>query len=60
MYPNDSDKPPRKKRVSKKPAMSHVTLRVPTDVVEWFQANAQIPTRAMRYVLTDFVNKKRS
>ena len=60
MYPNDSDKPPRKPRVSKTVPMAHVTIRVPIDVFEWFQTHAGRPTTAMRYVLVDFVNKKRS
>ena len=55
MYMNDSDKPKRKPRVSKKPAMAHVTLRIPADVAKWFRDSSAAPTKAMREVLAAYV-----
>jgi len=53
MDPNNPDKPKRKRRVSKKAALTHVTLRVPAEVAQWFYANSETPTSAMRNALIE-------
>lgn len=41
----------------KKPAMAHVTLRLPHETLEFFNALAVPATRAMRRVLEEFAKK---
>jgi uncharacterized protein (DUF4415 family) len=54
-------KPEKKRRgrgPGKKPTLSHVTLRLPAEVIEFFEANYPNKQAKIREILNNFINQQ--